>query len=244
MDNIAIVTWTNTECSDVWPMYFGRLDRHAGFLKSYVFLNEYSEKIDKKHIQITNNENESFFERLVKCLQKVDEDYIIYSQEDHIFYDNVDSQKLEELFLFFSESKYSSLRLIKSGELAGRKIKEGIYEIPRESPYLYSQQSAIWKKKDLIRLMNFYQPVTFRDVEAYGSLAMNNINQRSCYCYYSEPRRGSLHWDSYVFPYIATAIGKGKWNLSQYPILLKEALEEYSIDYRVRGIYGSQNGHI
>tara|TARA_R110000782_G_scaffold218757_2_gene306167 strand:- start:1944 stop:2048 length:105 start_codon:yes stop_codon:yes gene_type:complete len=32
---------------------------------------------------------------------------------------------------------------------------------------------------------------------------------------------------------------KRKWNLNQYPVLLKEVIEEYSIDYKKRGIYGN-----
>jgi hypothetical protein len=39
-----------------------------------------------------------------------------------------------------------------------------------------------------------------------------------------------------VYPYIATAIIKGKWNLSEYPIELGDLLSEYKIDKSIRGV--------
>jgi hypothetical protein len=49
-------------------------------------------------------------------------------------------------------------------------------------------------------------------------------------------KRGSLHFDSIVYPYIATAIIKGKWNLSEYPNELGDLLNEYKIDKSIRGV--------
>ena len=40
------------------------------------------------------------------------------------------------------------------------------------------------------------------------------------------------HHDSSTYPYIATAIVKGMWNVSEYPEELKEVFNEYSIDYK------------
>ena len=60
---------------------------------------------------------------------------------------------------------------------------------------------------------------------------------KGCYYYNNEKKRGSLHFDSSIFPYIATAVCKAKWNLKQYPLVLSKALEEYNIDYSLRGLY-------
>jgi hypothetical protein len=49
-----------------------------------------------------------------------------------------------------------------------------------------------------------------------------------------EKKIGLFHYESLVFPYIATAIVKGNWNFSEYPIL-KEILEECNIDPKIRG---------
>ena len=44
-----------------------------------------------------------------------------------------------------------------------------------------------------------------------------------------------FHYDSSVYPYVATAIVKGKWNMSQYPKQLEEILRENKINVNDRG---------
>jgi hypothetical protein len=237
--DIALVTWTHNEYSDIWPLYFGRLEKHLEFEKSYILLDAHSENIPDRHIQLINNDQDPYFKRFMECLEQIEEEYILYLQEDHIFYEDCHDKKLERVFKFLQESDYSCVRLIKSGELGGETIAQNLYNIPTHSPYSFSQQSAIWKRTDLLKLFDLYKPKTYRDVEAYGSTVMHYAKLKSCYYYDGEKQRGSLHFDSSIFPYVATAVCKGQWNLLQYPVILKEALEEYCIDYKIRGVYGA-----
>tara|TARA_R110002020_G_scaffold14313_6_gene50860 strand:- start:34883 stop:35605 length:723 start_codon:yes stop_codon:yes gene_type:complete len=234
---IALITWTHNEYRDLWPMYFGRLDKHLNYNKSYIFLDKYSEKINKQHQQLVNNDKDLIYKRLLECLDRVEEKYVLYSQEDHIFYGDCNEEQLEYAFNFLVDSSLSSIRLIKSGEMGGNKIGENIFLISQTSPYLFSQQSSIWKKDNLKNLIKFFKPKTYRDMEGFGSIAMKSLKMGACYYYSGEPKRGSLHFDSSIFPYIATAVCKGRWNLKQYPELLKGALTEYKVDPTLRGIY-------
>ena len=68
-------------------------------------------------------------------------------------------------------------------------------------------------------------------------MAMASKNQNGLYYYNEEPQRGSLHFDSNIFPYVATAVNKGKWNLKQYKGELTPLLEHYDIDWKIRGEY-------
>jgi hypothetical protein len=52
----------------------------------------------------------------------------------------------------------------------------------------------------------------------------------------NERRRGIYHNDSSVFPYIATAINKGKWNYSEYEKELNTLFNIYNINPFERGI--------
>lgn len=236
-EKVAMVTWTNTECCDIWPMYFGRMEKHANFNNSYVLLNNETDLINNKHKQIINNEKDKFYKRIVDSLKQIKEEYFLYLQEDHIFYKSVNSKKINNLLNIIEKDNISNIRLLKSGELNGFTKYKNIYIIPDYSKYLFSQQSSIWNKKKFIQLMNFYKPSNYRDVEQFGSIAMNNLGFKTYYYYENEPKRGTLHFDSNIFPYIATAVCKKKWNLNQYPILLKEALIEYQIDFKKRGVY-------
>ena len=236
MNDLALITWTHNEYDDIWPMYFGRLDRHLSYKNSYIFLDKESEKIPVKHTQLINNDNDPWYKRFLECLARVPEKYVLYLQEDHIFYDDCDMKKLNNLLDYFKNSIFSSMRLIKSGELGGYEFEKNLYAIPNDSQYLFSQQSAFWDKNELGHLISHYKPKTFRDVELYGSDAMRQLSKRACYYYDGAPRRGSLHCDSNIFPYVATAICKGKWNTTQYPDILAEAFNEYNINKNKRGV--------
>ena len=48
-------------------------------------------------------------------------------------------------------------------------------------------------------------------------------------------KRGKFHCDSEYYPYIATAIFKGKWTISEYPKELEVLFKKYSIDPLIRG---------
>ena len=45
------------------------------------------------------------------------------------------------------------------------------------------------------------------------------------------------HYDSNVYPYIATALVRGKWNLSEYKNELGFILKENNIIFEKRGKY-------
>jgi hypothetical protein len=66
-------------------------------------------------------------------------------------------------------------------------------------------------------------------------MSKNNIKGL---CHYNnEPKRGENHYDSDVYPYIATALVKGKWNINEYPSELGGLLSINNIDINNRGIY-------
>ena len=57
MSNIALVTYTNSNLKDVWPVYFGQVDKHVSGIKSYVFADE-NPGLSKNHkVTIYNNED-------------------------------------------------------------------------------------------------------------------------------------------------------------------------------------------
>ena len=51
-----------------------------------------------------------------------------------------------------------------------------------------------------------------------------------------DKKRGLFHYDSSIFPYIATAIVKGKWNYSEYKNELDILFDNYKINKHERGI--------
>ncbi len=97
----------------------------------------------------------------------------------------------------------------------------------------FSMQPTIWKKKDFINLYLNCNSDKFGENYNY-TFTLNRLNMNGCYYYNEEPARGGHH-DSSIFPYIATAIVKGKWNYSEYPSELDLLFKEYNIDKHLRG---------
>ncbi len=49
-----------------------------------------------------------------------------------------------------------------------------------------------------------------------------------------DSKRGMYHYDSSVYPYVATGVVKGKWYTSDYPEM-QAILNDYNIDVALRG---------
>lgn len=243
MKDLAIVTWTNSEYSDLFSAYFGNLKKYCfQFEKSYVLINELYEIIDDDHLQLINDENDSYSQRLLACFEHIDEDYILYMQEDFILYDFVDVEEFKRCFDYLKESDCSCIRMIRSNcNSLDNLVAENIYKISHdEVPDLsFTQQPSIWKKKDFVEVISKLNPKTYRDLESYGSYdaskTMMNMGMYSSFYFDTESKQRGGHFDSKVFPYIATALTKGKWNTLEYSEEIKTISEEYNINIKDRG---------
>jgi hypothetical protein len=254
----------------MWHAYFGQLEACAPFLKQKLIVNEHekNQKIPKDCDIIFNKETDAYHKRFVESMSEISEDHILYMQEDFLLYDKVDRDKIEKINNFLTNSEYSFVRLMKSGVEGGELIEPqlNIYKVPHrcgnvaprqfqfrkshaivphgnaERPYIFSYQATLWKRKHLIKLFDFLKPENLPESELYGSYACLNLNIKGCYVYNNEPKRGSLHYDSSVYPYISTALygasyGKpSQWAMSSYKNELGPILKRYNIDPTTRGI--------
>ena len=243
MKDFALVTWTHSSYEDVFPVYFGNIKKYFNDLKkSYVLIDNLSDSINDDHLQLVNGENNSYASRWLGCLDHIEEDYILYMQEDFILYDNVDLVELNKCIDYLKNSDCSCLRLIRSSiNNLNNREEENIYKISHSDQIdlSFTHQSSIWKKEHFKHIMSELNPQHLRDVESGGSFAGSKImNQLGYYSsfYFNEssPIRGG-HFDSKVFPYIATALIGGKWNISQYSEELSSISMEYNINFDTRG---------
>ena len=96
-------------------------------------------------------------------------------------------------------------------------------------------QATIWRKDRFIELYNAAKQEKWFECEAYET-ACRNLRIEGLYYYNNEPRRGGHH-DSSIYPYIATAVVRGKWNLKEYRNELEPILQSFNIDPQERGIF-------
>jgi hypothetical protein len=227
------VAYTNSNCIDLWEIFQKQTIKHCN-IPLYLISDAKPKNFGFTDSHIYNND-EPYYKVWIDALKKFDSEYFIYLQEDFFLYDDVNEKKLNEYLEFLKSNKeYSFVRLIKSGNLKNKKITDTLFEIESSNQDIFSMQSTIWRTEDYIRLLDYVKDSKWLENERYRNASIF-LNIKGLYHYDNEPKRGGAHYDTNVYPYIATALVKGKWNLSEYEKELGDILKVNNIDINKRG---------
>ena len=240
MLDFAIITYTTSKYSDVWPMYFGQLSLHKSGIKSYVFSDDSSKNIwnYSDHNLISYNDSDPYWIQYLKCLDDVSEKYIIYAQEDFILFSDIASERIQKYVCFLNNSSYDYVRLIRCGYQTplDRHVKDDIYEVHMESNDAFSMQATLWKKESLRKLYEHVKSQKWLESESWN-IGARKLGIKGTMIYNGEKKvPNSGHYDSIIYPYVCTAINKGKWSVDQYPEIMKSMFAKYNVDPKIRGI--------
>lgn len=238
-ENICCITYTTSKYKDVWSMHFGQLTKHLNGLKSYVFSDEGSNDLYQfnEHELLEHSNEDPYWVQYTNSLDKVKEDYVIYLQEDFILYDDIKKNKLEYYSYFLNSTNYDYVRLIRCGYQTplNRHIIDDIYEVNMNTNDAFSMQATMWKKQSL---KNLYKKVKSEKwlESSHWNDGCRDLNIKGTFVYNNEPKKGDFHYDSIIWPYVCTAINRGKWNIDQYPNIMKNMFSLYNVDPLIRGI--------
>jgi len=249
---IALVVNTISKNSDAWDMFFGRLERHIpeGFFSNkYVFVDEGTyEGIPSDYNVLHYNRHQMYRDQFVSCIDKVEEEFCIYISEDYILYQNIREDIIAQFeTVLDTHEDLSFVRFIRGGvidHLAPQyksEASESLYMLYNYLQYFYTNQAALWRTRDLEKVHvhgpNYHIAGLDYDkqFEPAATKTCFDLGIKGVHCYYGEPKRGLYHYDTIVWPHISTALVKGKWNLSEYPVEMQKAFEEYNIDPSKRG---------
>ena len=236
---IALVTYTNSVMSDVWPLYFGQLDKHAPELKSYVFCDSFDKNSAclKNHNLLQYNNSDHYYKQYMGCLERVEEDYIIYSQEDFFLYDSINYKKIHEYCDFLDRSDHSFVRLIRAGYRHGLDVhaERDLWEVDINSDDAFSMQVTLWKKSQIKKLYDNVKSEKWLEAD-HWNVGCRDSNISGVFCYNGENKKGKFHYDSLVYPYTCTGINRGKWNINEYGDFLLKMFKVYNIDPDRRGL--------
>lgn len=227
-NRLPIVVYTHTDMEDVWGMFFGQVKKHLDGFKFYVCLNEPSDKISCK--QVIYDDSRPYTERLSQILSQINEETILFLHEDMVLIGDPILEDIEEFFQYVEKDLARTIKLI----LVGNTWTYSSFDrrlVTNQSSKL-SIQPTIIKKEVFQEILNNTGPLNIWDFEESISPNDKDFMVR----YGSEKKRGRYHYDSIVFPYIATAISKGKWTYDEYPKELEDLFREYNIDPQKRGL--------
>jgi len=227
---LPIVVYTHTDMKDVWPMFFGQFKKYINGYKVYVAVNQIDRQIPSDYIQLVYDDSKSYTERWRQILPQIEEDIIMFLHEDMILFDIPNFELLEKYYGYVKSGAAESIKMILAGDSF---LPSTIDSTLVTNQYAkFSIQPTIVKKEIFQNLVNTIGPLNIWEFEqaiiSYGRDFMIQIG--------SEKKRGMYHYDSIVFPYIATAINKGKWNMSEYQNELDKMFNEYGVIPFERGI--------
>lgn len=228
---LTLFTYTHSKCKDLHRAYFERINKYSNIQNKLTLCDEL---IPNTNTKVYSND-EPFYKQIIDGLSEVNTEYVLYSQEDYILFDSVKEEYIEEYIKLMNNDKnIGFIRLIKSGiEVEGQKYNDELSIILENSQYYYSTQATIWRKSTLIEMFDKSRPNSIRD-EVSNSKYLRELNIIGLYSNLTGIKVGG-HYNSFVWPYIATAVVLGKWNTMQYKDELYNIFYEFEIDKNKRG---------
>lgn len=152
--------------------------------------------------------------------------YFILMHEDFFVYKDLDTTALDKLArVLDSNNDLDFIRLIRSND-------------PNLNKYdtnLYISQNNLCIQATLFRTESLISYLESVDCSMYDIEARQDSNMEGLFYFEGTERKvGIVHYESKIFPYMATAISTGKWN-SEYRRELEVLHNKYNIDSSKRG---------
>ena len=235
----AYVFYSHYDYSDIWPLMFGQSKKFLSNKKKYLITNKIEKDTPDDWSVIFYDDKKSYQERVYESLSNIEEEIIIFHHEDMFLIDNPNWKIMNNLINLINSGEIDLIKLIKASydDQEHYICKNNIHYNPNN--LLFAIQPTIIKKENLIRIYKHTKGENIWQFEKNSNMLINYLGYSSCYYHEgTENKRGMFHWDSNVYPYIATAVVKGKWDYESYPNTLKQLHHEYEINPTTRGKNG------
>ena len=213
---MKLLLYTHSDYSWVWKYWHQQTDK---FLKNYqkiCLLNSTSSFRDD-YQTIKYDVKNIYKNRILSCLNNLnDEDIVLFCHEDMFLYDKPNFNILNEYINLIKNEQCGLIKLIRAFEnLEKSKIHSNLFKNPVKQ--LFSIQPSLLKIKTLKYI---YDKVPGKNIWEFESNTtdeyLKNLISLCSFDYSLDMKRGKFHYDSFVYPYICTAVVKGKWNYKEY----------------------------
>jgi hypothetical protein len=249
--NITLCMYSHSSYSDAWPCFFSQCDKFMSHYPKALFTDSCPIDVPEDWTVIEYDDSQSYSERVAGCLEKIKTKLCFFHHEDMFLYDKPDYDildKYEQIVL--DDTEVDFVRLLRGVDLPLHQYTKdftgidgapsnwwdgkSLFHVPDTSPFLFAVQPSIFITKRLKEVYDSVGVCQIRDFETVVQDRCRDIELQGLFHYNYEPKLGMFHYGSNAYPYIATAIVAGKWNLSGYSEL-RDILSECNIDYNDRG---------
>ena len=213
---MKILVYTHSDYSWVWKYWHKQTDK---FLQNFdkICISNLNSSFRDDYLVIKYNDELTYKNRVLSCLNDIDDDEIIlFCHEDMFLYKKPNFEIIDEYINLIKNNKCELIKLIRAFEnLDKSNLHEKLFKNPDKQ--LFSIQPTIIKVKTLKHIYKTVPGDNIWEFEANTSKKyLKDIISLCSFDINEDKKRGKFHYDSSVYPYICTAVIKGKWNFKEY----------------------------
>ena len=220
------ILYSHSDYDGIWDIWKHQLDRYLPNSKVHLFVNRFSLQQTYNYNIIEYGDSFQFYtDRVYHCLNQLEKDdqVVLYQHEDMFLYAQPDIETLNQFATLVATDEVDLIRLIRVVDPLNQSSKHThLYKNPINDKF--STQPTLIKVRTLKQI--FLQGLGQNIWEFEMNCSSTCTNLKSYFCYAGENKRGITHYDSNIYPYIATAICKGRWNMEEYPNELTSIFNE------------------
>ena len=213
---MKILLYTHSDYSWVWRYWHQQTDK---FLNNFekIFLINSNSSFRQDYSIIRYDEKNIYKDRVLSCLNKLnDEEIVLFCHEDMFLYDEPNFKIINDYIDLIKNNECDLIKLIRAFENLQKSIlHENLFINP--SNQLFSIQPTLLKVKTI---KHIYKNVPGKNIwEFEANTSRKYLYDLISLCSFDEfvdKKRGKFHYDSSVYPYVCTAVIKGKWNFKEY----------------------------
>ena len=213
---MKILLYTHSDYSWVWEYWHKQTDKFLNVFEKICLLNSNS-LFREDYLVIKYDDKLTYKNRILSCLDNIDDDEIVlFCHEDMFLYKKPNFEIIDEYINLIKSGNCELIKLVRAFEnLDKSNIHDKLFKNPVKQ--LFSIQPTLIKIKTLKyiyktvpgdNIWEFEANTTKEYLKDLISLCSYDLNQ--------DKKRGKFHYDSSVYPYICTAVIKGKWNFKEY----------------------------
>jgi hypothetical protein len=235
----AILIYTHDEYSFLWTAMFTLCNKYIKDVDIHLLYNDdadivkINELVPSNFIKHTYNTSLIWTKRVLKGLQEIENEYILFLHEDWFPIDNVFKEVLDSATTFMKTKNCQYLLSYYNWPVEDEDIFSGYenYYYRRQMCHIF--QPAIWNRHTFINFCTVFDKKKNENEHPDCHEYTKKINP---YFVYNKTNYNTLRtMNSLIFPHYHV-LSEGLWNFKKYPGL-KAFLEEFGIDTSTRGVH-------
>ena len=213
---MKVLLYTHSDYSWVWKYWHQQTDKFLNDFEKICLVNSNS-SFRKDYLTIKYDDKLFYKNRILSCLNEIDdEEIVLFCHEDMFLYMKPNFETLNQYINLIENDKCSLIKLIRAFEgLEKSNLHQKLFKNPNNQ--LFSIQPTLLKIKTLKYIYKTVPGNNIWEFEANTSNEyLKNLISLCSFDINIDKKRGKFHYDSSVYPYICTAVIKGKWNFKEY----------------------------